>query len=82
MKFTKHIRFACFRQSANLDKSREELKRFEAVKATDSFKIHVRPKLPKYKIWSAGETFCLHTIQAITAKQLKKGVIKLSDWLF
>src|SRR4028119_363510 len=53
---------------------------FEAVKAykIDSSKFTGRPKLPKYKDKTRGRNILVYTIQAISSKQLKKGVIKLS----
>ena len=53
---------------------------FEAVKAykTDSSKFTGRPKLPKYKDKVKGRNILVYTIQAISSKQLKKGIIKLS----
>ncbi len=53
---------------------------FEAVKA---YKIHSsqftgRPKLPKYKDKAKGRNILIYTIQAISSKQLKKGIIQLS----
>ena len=53
---------------------------FEAVKAykIDSSKFTGRPKLPKYKDRTKGRNLLVYTIQAISSKQLKKGIIKLS----
>ncbi|MEG4842850.1 transposase, partial [Microcoleus sp. B9-D4] len=53
---------------------------FEAVKAykVDSSKFTGRPKLPKYKDKTKGRNLLVYTIQAISSKQLKKGIIKLS----
>jgi IS605 OrfB family transposase len=53
---------------------------FEAVKAykTDDSKFTGRPKLPKYKDKAKGRNILIYTIQAISSKQLKKGIIKLS----
>jgi IS605 OrfB family transposase len=53
---------------------------FEAVKAykVDDSKFTGRPKLPKYKDKVKGRNILVYTIQAISNKQLKKGVIKLS----
>ena len=53
---------------------------FEAVKAykADSSKFTGRPKLPKYKDKVKGRNLLVYTIQAISSKQLKKGIIKLS----
>jgi IS605 OrfB family transposase len=53
---------------------------FEAVKAykADSSKFTGRPKLPKYKDKTKGRNLLVYTIQAISSKQLKKGIVKLS----
>ncbi|MEG5036979.1 transposase [Microcoleus sp. AT3-D2] len=53
---------------------------FEAVKAykADSSKFTGRPRLPKYKDKVKGRNLLVYTIQAISSKQLKKGMIKLS----
>ncbi|MEG4344018.1 transposase [Microcoleus sp. A003_D6] len=53
---------------------------FEAVKAykADSTKFTGRPKLPKYKDKTKGRNILVYTIQAISSKFLKKGIIKLS----
>ncbi|MEG4488093.1 transposase [Microcoleus sp. D2_18a_B4] len=53
---------------------------FEAVKAykADPSKFTGRPKLPKYKDKAKGRNILVYTIQAISRKQLKKGIIKLS----
>ena len=53
---------------------------FEGVKAykTDDSKFTGRPKLPKYKDKVKGRNILVYTIQAISSKQLKKGIIKLS----
>jgi IS605 OrfB family transposase len=53
---------------------------FEAVTAykADSSKFTGRPKLPKYKDKAKGRNILIYTIQAISSKQLKKGIIKLS----
>ena len=53
---------------------------FEAVKAykADSSKFTGRPKLPKYKDKVKGRNILVYTIQAISSKQLKNGIIKLS----
>src|SRR4028118_445596 len=53
---------------------------FEAVKAykTDSSKFTGRPKLPKYKDKVKGRNILVYTIQAISSKILKQGIIKLS----
>jgi IS605 OrfB family transposase len=53
---------------------------FEAVKAykADDSKFTARPKLPKYKDKVKGRNILVYTIQAISSKQLKKGIIKLS----
>jgi len=37
-----------------------------------------RPKLPKYKDKTKGRNLLVYTIQALSSKQLKKGIIKLS----
>jgi len=53
---------------------------FEAVKAynIEETKFTGRPKLPKYKDKVKGRNILVYTIQAISTKQLKKGIIKLS----
>src|SRR4028119_1892926 len=53
---------------------------FEAVKAykADDSKFTGLPKLPKYKDKVKGRNILVYTIQAISSKQLKKGIIKLS----
>ncbi|MEG4303546.1 transposase [Microcoleus sp. D3_18a_C4] len=53
---------------------------FEAVKAykADYSKFTGRPKLPKYKDKVKGRNLLVYTSQAISSKQLKKGIIKLS----
>src|SRR4028118_2272163 len=53
---------------------------FEAVKAykADSSKFTGSPKLPKYKDKIKGRNILIYTIQAISSKQLKKGIVKLS----
>ncbi len=53
---------------------------FEAVKAykIDSSQFTGRPKLPKYKDKAKGRNILIYTIQAISSKQLKKGIIQLS----
>ncbi len=53
---------------------------FEAVKGykADSSKFTGRPKLPKYKDKVKGRNLLVYTIQAISSKQLKEGIIKLS----
>jgi putative transposase len=53
---------------------------FEAVKAykNEPTKFSGRPKLPKYKNKVKGRNILVYTIQAISSKQLKKGIIKLS----
>ena len=53
---------------------------FEAVKAykKDDSKFTDCPKLPKYKDKTKGRNILVYTIQAISSKQLKKGIIKLS----
>src|SRR4028118_370232 len=54
---------------------------FEAVKAykVDDSKFTGRPKMPKYKDKVKGRNILVYTIQAISSKLLKKGIIKLSD---
>jgi len=53
---------------------------FEAVKAykADSSKFTGSPKLPKYKDKVKGRNILVYTIQTISSKQLKKGIVKLS----
>ncbi|UNU22637.1 RNA-guided endonuclease InsQ/TnpB family protein [Microcoleus vaginatus] len=53
---------------------------FEAVKAykIDCSKFTNSPKLPKYKDKVKGRNIIVYTIQAISSKLLKKGIIKLS----
>ena len=53
---------------------------FEAVKAykADSSKFTGHPKLPKYKDKVKGRNLLVYTIQAISSKQLRSGIIKLS----
>jgi putative transposase len=53
---------------------------FEAVKAykIDRNKFTGSPKIPKYKDKVKGRNLLVYTIQAISSKQLKKGIIKLS----
>ena len=53
---------------------------FAAVKAykTEPTKFTGRPKLPKYKDKIKGRNILIYTIQAISSKELKKGIIKLS----
>ncbi|MEG4533281.1 transposase [Microcoleus sp. D2_18a_D3] len=53
---------------------------FEAVKAykNDDSKFTGRPKLPKYKDKVKGRNLLVYTIQAISSKQLRNGIIKLS----
>ncbi len=53
---------------------------FKAVKAykNDPTKFTGRPKLPKYKDKVKGRNILVYTIQAISSKQLKKGIIQLS----
>ena len=50
---------------------------FEAVKAykVDSSKFTGRPKQPQYKDKVKGRNILVYTIQAISSKQLKKGII-------
>ncbi|MEG3901566.1 transposase [Microcoleus sp. B4-C5] len=57
---------------------------FEGIKAykVDSSKFTGRPKLPKYKDKVKGRNLLVYTIQAISSKQLKKGIIKLSGTEF
>jgi putative transposase len=54
---------------------------FEAVKADkiEPKKFSGCPKLPKYKDQVKGRNILVYTIQAISSKQLKKGIIKFSD---
>jgi putative transposase len=53
---------------------------FEAVKAykTDSSKFTGSPKRPLYKDKVKGRNILVYTIQAISSKQLKKGIVNLS----
>ncbi|MGE5658918.1 MAG: RNA-guided endonuclease InsQ/TnpB family protein [Actinomycetota bacterium] len=53
---------------------------FEALKGyqSDPSKFTGRPKMPKYKDKAKGRNLLVYTIQAISRKQLKKGIIKLS----
>jgi putative transposase len=53
---------------------------FESIKAykADSSKFTGRPKLPKYKDKVKGRNILVYTIQAISSKQLRSGIIKLS----
>ena len=53
---------------------------FEAVKAynIEPTKFTGSPKLPKYKDKVKGRNILVYTIQAISSKQLKKGIIHLS----
>ncbi|MGB3265576.1 MAG: transposase [Microcoleus sp.] len=53
---------------------------FEAVKAykIEPTRFTGRPKLPKYKDKVKGRNILVYTIQAISRKQLKKGIIQLS----
>src|SRR4028119_479415 len=57
---------------------------FEAVKAYkgDSSKFTGRPKLPKYKDKAKGRNILVYTIQAISSKHLRTGIIKLSGTEF
>ena len=57
---------------------------FEAIKnyKTAPSKFTGRPKLPKYKDKAKGRNLLVYTIQAISSKQLKKGIIKLSGTEF
>jgi len=52
---------------------------FEAVKAykIEPTKFTDNPKLPKYKDRIKGRDILVYTIQAVSSKQLKKGIIKL-----
>ncbi|TAG63846.1 MAG: transposase [Oscillatoriales cyanobacterium] len=54
-----------------------EMNRLMNYKA-DSSKFTGRPKLPKYKDKTKGRNLLVYTIQAISSKQLKKGIVKLS----
>ncbi len=53
---------------------------FEATKTykADFSKFTGRPKLPKYKDKLKGRNLLVYTIQAISSKQLRSGIIKLS----
>ncbi|MCY7384135.1 MAG: transposase [Microcoleus sp. CAN_BIN18] len=53
---------------------------FEAVKTykIEPNKFTDHPKLPKYKDKVKGRNILVYTIQAISSKELKKGIIKLS----
>ncbi|MEG3833424.1 MULTISPECIES: transposase [unclassified Microcoleus] len=53
---------------------------FEALKAynKEPTKFTGRPKIPKYKDKVKGRNILVYTVQAISSKQLKKGIIKLS----
>ena len=53
---------------------------FEAIKAykNEPTKFTGRPKLPKYKDKVKGRNLLVYTLQAISSKELKKGIIKLS----
>ncbi|MEG3901894.1 transposase [Microcoleus sp. SVA1B4] len=57
---------------------------FEAAQAykADSSKFTGRPKLPKYKDKLKGRNLLVYTIQAISSKQLRSGIIKLSGTEF
>jgi len=57
---------------------------FEAIKnyKTEPSKFTDSPKLPKYKDKTKGRNLLVYTIQAISSKQLKKGIIKLSGTEF
>jgi len=57
---------------------------FEGIKnyKTEPSKFTGRPKLPKYKDKTKGRNLLVYTIQAISSKQLKKGIIKLSGTEF
>ncbi|MEG3925460.1 MULTISPECIES: transposase [unclassified Microcoleus] len=53
---------------------------FEAIKVykTESTQFKGRPKIPKYKDKIKGRNIVIYTMQAISSKQLNKGIIKLS----
>ncbi|MEG5036362.1 transposase [Microcoleus sp. AT3-D2] len=53
---------------------------FEALKAykADSSRFTGSPKFPNYKDKTKGRNLLVYTIQAISSRQLKKGIIKLS----
>ncbi|HBW89691.1 MAG TPA: transposase, partial [Cyanobacteria bacterium UBA11149] len=53
---------------------------FESLKAykNEPTKFTGCPKLPKYKDKVKGRNLLVYTVQAISSKQLKKGIIKLS----
>ncbi len=53
---------------------------FEVIKAynNEPTKFTARPKLPKYKDKVKGRNLLVYTLQAISSRQLKKGIIKLS----
>ena len=53
---------------------------FEAIKAykKNPGKFLGRPKLPKYKDKIKGRNLLIYTIQAISKKELRKGIVKLS----
>jgi len=53
---------------------------FEAVKAykIEPTKFTSSPKLPKYKDKIKGRNILVYTIQAVSSKQVKKRIIKLS----
>jgi putative transposase len=57
---------------------------FEAVKAykVDNSKFTGRPKWPLYKDKAKGRNILVYTIQAISSKQLRTGIIKLSGTEF
>ena len=57
---------------------------FEAVKAykVDDSKFTGRPKWPLYKDKAKGRNILVYTIQAISSKQLRTGIIKLSGTEF
>nr|WP_293158195.1 MULTISPECIES: transposase [unclassified Microcoleus] len=68
-------------KSTNINDIRQKLEVFfEAVKAykNNPTRFSGRPKLPKYKDKVKGRNILVYTIQAISSKQLKKGIIKLS----
>ncbi|HCA95151.1 MAG TPA: transposase, partial [Cyanobacteria bacterium UBA9226] len=53
---------------------------FDALKAykNEPTQFTARPKIPKYKDKVKGRNLLVYTVQAISKKQLKKGIIKLS----
>ncbi|TAG70593.1 MAG: transposase [Oscillatoriales cyanobacterium] len=50
----------------------------QQIYKADSSKFTGRPKLPNYKDKTKGRNLLVYTIQAISSKQLKKGIVKLS----